>query len=794
MPISPDRSTDDGPTSKSSSDPSGLSTRPGLPSRHSRPTNRYPGRNPPLRYRLRRLLERGKRLFEGRRGRALGGTLLVAGTLLLALGYRYVTPACADDACPTIAEIDGYRPPEPPHVFDRNGQLAGHLPGRRRIVLDAGEIPELVRDAYVAVEDRRFWDHGGVDLRAVLRALTRNVEAGETVEGASTITMQLARNIFANEILEYSPWRRKATEARLSLGMESRLTKAEILDLYVNHIYLGDGVWGVGAAAGHYFGKDVDELSEAEIALLVGLAKNPEGYNPRRFPDRALERRNVVLDVMAREGVVTRADAVVAMETPIELAEPSLVWTRGSYYAAAVRRELVTLIPEPARRAGARIYTGLDRQLQAAAEDALLWQISRIEAGELGPYEPPAPDPWSGSAIRSSSGSSSSTGGSSDAVSDGEGGVVRVASPHLQGMALALDPSSGVVRALVGGRDFSESEFDRAFLARRQPGSAFKPLVLSAALSEGYPLTDLVSVDSLSVPADNLDPDEDSIWRLVDLVPAGEVEEDHGSPGSITLRNALIRSSNVAAVRVGMDLGVERVIREARLLGIETPIPAYPSLFLGSADVVPAELVAAFAAFENGGMRVEPHLITRIEGPDGEVLWESPPGPEPALDPRVAFLVRSVLEDVVDDGTGWRVRAQGLTGPAAGKTGTTNEGRDVWFVGMRPGIVGGVWLGFDRPRSILPGATGGELAAPVWARMMRPLPTSPADSLLWAPPAGLTGAEVDGSTGYLANESCPEEHVRTEYFLEGTEPRQVCPLHGRDLLDRIVQGIRSLFR
>ncbi|MDX1567137.1 MAG: transglycosylase domain-containing protein [Longimicrobiales bacterium] len=724
----------------------------------NRPANRYPGRNPPLRYRLKMLLQRWRRLFEGRRARLLAGAVVLAGTLLLAVGYRFVTPVCADDACPSLAEIDDYRPPEPPHVFDRNGKLAGHLPGRRRIVLESGEIPDLVRDAYVAVEDRRFWDHGGVDPRAVLRAFTRNVEAGETVEGASTITMQLARNIFADEVLEYSPWRRKATEVRLSLSMEARLAKAEILDLYINHIYLGDGVWGVGAAAGHYFGKEVHELSVAETALLVGLAKNPEGYNPRRFPERALERRNVVLDVMAREGVVAEADAVKAMESPIDLSEPSLVWTRGSYYAAAVRRELLDLIPEPGRRAGVRIHTGLDRELQASAEDALVSQISRIEAGELGPYEAPAD------------------------------------SSRLQGMAVALDPSSGVVRALVGGRDFSESEFDRAFLARRQPGSAFKPLVLSAALSEGYPLTDLVSVDSLSIPTDNRDPEEDSIWRLADFVPASEDVEEHGTPGSITLRNALVRSSNVAAVRVGMDLGVERVIQEARLLGIETPIPAYPSLFLGSADVVPAELVAAFAAFENGGMRVEPHLITRIESPEGEVLWESPPEAEPALDSRVAFLVRSVLEDVVDDGTGWRVRAQGLTGPAAGKTGTTNDGRDVWFVGMRPGIVGGVWLGFDRPRSILPGATGGRLAAPVWARMMLSLPTSPADSLLWTPPAGVTQEEIDGSTGYLANESCPEEHVRTEYFLEGTEPRQICPLHGRDLMDRIVQGIRSLFR
>lgn len=728
--------------------------------------SRTPGSEP-----ARRIRDSLRRLLPSASSRLLLFVLLT-GLVGLVAGYAYLTPDCAGRSCPALSRLDRYRPPEPPHVYARDGTLAGHLPGPRRVVVPLTEVPPVLSDGFVAVEDRRFREHHGVDVRAILRAAIRNLEAGATVEGASTITMQLARTIFAEDVLDYSRWHRKATEVRLAWAIESRLSKSRILELYLNHIYLGEGVYGVGTAALHYFDRPVSELSVAQAALLVGLARNPEGYNPRRQSARALERRNVVLDVLAREGVISAARAREARTAPLSLASPTLVWNEGSYYAAAVRRELAEILPDPTERAGVRVHTGLDPDLQAAAEESLETQIRAIEEGRYGPYRHPVPG---------------------DGVADTSS---RRASPYLQGLVVAMDAATGEVRALVGGRDFEESEFDRALQARRQPGSAFKPIVLSAALADSIPLTRLVRVDSLSVRTGGAG--ADSVWWRVAGEPTG-VDGGEAEEATLTLRDALVRSSNAASVRMGMRVGVQDVIHRARALGIRTPLPPYPSLFLGSAEVVPAELVAAFAAFENGGLRVRPHLIRRIEFPDGRTVPVAPsPSPAPALDPRVAFLVRSVLEDVVDRGTARGLRVRGLTGPAAGKTGTTNRGRDLWFVGMRPGLVTGVWLGFDRPEPVLPGATGGRLAAPVWGRLMASVPATEPDTgrgtpAPWQPPPGLDRAEVDGSTGYLANESCPREDVRVEYFLPGTGPEHVCPLHGRNLFERLVSEIRSLF-
>ncbi|NIP57967.1 MAG: hypothetical protein GWM92_02785 [Gemmatimonadetes bacterium] len=688
------------------------------------------------------------------------GVLLLAGA---AVGlYHFLTPGCAGEVCPEIGQLEGYRPPEPPHVYDRHGRLAGHLPGPRRIVLPLDEIPALVRDAFVAVEDHRFREHGGVDLRGALRALFRNVAAGATLEGASTITMQLARNVYGSDLLEYSKWRRKAAEVRLALSLESRLSKDEILELYLNQIYLGDGVYGVGAASLHYFGKPLEELDLAEVALLVGLAKNPEGYDPRSRPGQAVARRGVVLEVLGREEVVDPIRAARARAEPVETAAVRRVWEGGgSYYAAAVRRELASIVPSPRERAGARVHTGLEPELQEAAEGALAWQIERVESGVYGPFRHPVPS-------------------GNTAQVEGEG-----SSPYLQGMVVALDPGTGVVRALVGGRDFSESEFDRAFMARRQPGSAFKPILYSAALSDGLTLSHQVSVDTLSVLPQGGGGDA---WRLADFARA-----DDPATGYLSLRNALVRSSNVATVRVGMRLGIERVAEQARWLGITTPLPPYPSIFLGAADVAPVELVGAYAAFGNGGRRIRPHLITRIEDPRGREIWRAPEEAVPVLDPRVAFLTLSVLQEVADRGTGWQVRARGYDGPVAGKTGTTNGGRDVWFVGMTPRLVAGTWLGFDRPAKIVPGAVGGSLAAPIWARFMDRAPGEWSRGPGWEAPPGMVRARVDEGTGFLATGSCPGSQVRDEWFLEGTEPREICPIHGRHFLERVISEIRGLF-
>ena len=668
---------------------------------------------------------------------------LVAGTALL-------TPQCVEEGCPTLASIEEYRPPEPPRVYDRRGALVGQLPGPRRLVVPLEEIPPLVRNGFVAVEDRRFFDHGGVDLLGIGRALVRNVRSGGVEEGASTITMQLVRNVFEADVLEYNRWRRKLTEARMALALEDRLPKDRLLELYLNQIYLGGGVWGVETAARHFFGKPVSEVSPSEAALLVGLAKNPEGYNPRRNPERARERRELILDIFLREGLLSEEEARAARESTLDVAPSPRAGEVGIWYLAAVDRRLRELVPDPRERQGLRIHTGYDPPLQEAAVDGLRRQLRAIERGAYGPWshrtapEPPLP-PAEGSA-----------------------------SPWLQGMVVALDPSTGAVRALVGGRDFGHSEFNRALQARRQPGSAFKPIVYSAAFNRGLTLADRLASETVVLEEAGRE-----AWS----------PEDAGDGEPLTVREAMARSSNNAAVRVGQLAGVERVISRARNLGISTPIPPYPSIFLGSAEVVPVELAAAYAAFGNGGMRVVPHLIRRVEDADGALVWEPDDvAPAPAMDPAVAYLTLEAMRGVVDGGTGWRAREAGYAGPAVGKTGTTDEGRDAWFVGLTPGMVAAVWIGFDAPRTVVDGAGGGALAAPVWGR----LAAAAGGGGEWSRPPGVVEALLDRSTGALATDHCPEEVVGTELFLEGTAPTARCPVHEGGLLDRILGGIADL--
>lgn len=659
--------------------------------------------------------------------------------------------------CPDVAALRDYRPPEASRVFAMDGSLIADLSPQRRVVVDYEEIPAVLRDGLVAVEDRRFWEHGGVDLRGVARAIWRNVTSLSFREGFSTIPMQLARNVFPEQLPRAKKLSRKICEIRLAPRLEDEFSKEDILELYLNQVYLGSGLYGVEAAAEGYFGKSVSEVTTAEAALLIGLAKSPEGYNPRRHPLRAVQRRNVVLNVMAREGVITPEEAEKAKGEPIRLAPPVEASGAAPYVVASVRRELRERFGPDADVRGLRVFTGIDLELQEAARDALLRQIERIESGAYGTWRHPRLD---GKAAPDSTAN------------------------YLQGMLIALDPRTGEVRALVGGRDFALSQFDRAFQARRQPGSAFKPIVYAAAIDAGLAVTTRIDVSPIVV-----DDARGVSWSPGDHLP-DTVE-------TLSVRGALARSSNNAAVRIGRWVGETEVGRFAGRLGITTPIPPYPSIFLGSAEVVPAELVAAYATFGNGGYKVRPTLITRVEDADGNVLWERDENRERVLDDGVAYLTLSLLQDVVDRGTGATVRSAGFYLPAAGKTGTTNDGKDAWFIGMTPDLVAGVWIGFDQPEPILPGASGGSLAAPAWADFMihayesRPAPSG------WTPPATLVRVHVDTVSGHIATGRCPAEDVRLEYFLPGTEPLDYCPLHPESgverLLDRLWRGFKSIF-
>lgn len=660
--------------------------------------------------------------------------------------------------CPSIQAFQAYRPPEATRVFAMDGSRLADLSPERRTVVALAAIPASVRDGFVAVEDRRFREHGGVDFRGVARAIVRNVTARSFEEGFSTINMQLTRNVFARDLPRSSKLRRKFCEVRLAGQVDAAYEKAEILRLYVNQVYMGSGLYGVEAASQAYFGKPVADVSVAEAALLVGLVKNPEGYNPRRNPDRALRRRNIVLDVMAREGVIDAATATAAKDQAIALAPPLDAAGSAPWFVAAVRAELRDRFGDDADTRGLRVYTGLDPVVQQAAAEALAGQIARIEAGDFGRYRNPVP-----------------TAGQKLAPAKGDG------SPYLQGMVLVLDAKTGDVRALVGGRDYVHSSFDRAFEGRRQPGSAFKPIVYAAALQAGLPAGERIETTPVSLTSAGT-----PVWRPDDMV--------HDTVTSLSVRDALARSSNYAAIRVGRYAGENNVIAMARRLGITTDIPAVPSIFLGAADVVPAEFVSAYATLANGGYRVRPRLVERVEDAAGKVLWESNPEPERVLDPAVAFLTINLMEDVVNRGTGAAVRARGFSLPAAGKTGTTNEAKDVWFMGATPDLVAGVWLGFDQPATILPNGSGGRLAAPVWADVMKAAYTSrpaPAD---WSPPEGIVQVRIDAESGYPATDNCPQESIREEYFIAGTEPHDHCPLHPESgFFKKLLGGLRRIF-
>ncbi len=666
---------------------------------------------------------------------SVGAALVIGGAAAFLVATR--APSCAEEGCPTWSGIADYHPPEAPSFYDRDGRLVGHLPGEVRIWVPIDGFPPALLEAIVAVEDRRFYEHAGLDLKGIARAALVNLRSGGVREGASTITMQLARNLWWPRLGEYGRWRRKLVEARLAVRLERELEKQRILELYLNRVYLGRGLYGFGAAARHYYGKAPADLDLSQIATLVGAVKTPERYNPRTNPGLARERRDVVLAVLEQEGIAARERVAAARAEPVSaIDDPPSVQGQG-YFAAAVSRELRRLIPDPEIRSGVRVHTTLDPRAQASAERRLAEQIEAIERGSYGRFRHPVPEGDLGR-------------------SDGD-------SDYLQGAVLAMDVRTGAVRAAVGGRSFDHSEFDRAFLAARQPGSAFKPIVYATALAEGR-ITLAEKVDTSPIELEVVQ----GVWAPADEQAVGD---------RMSVRAALARSSNWAAVRVGSAVGPHRVGQVAAALGIASRFEPVPASFLGASVLRPVELVTAYATFANGGDAVRPHVISRIEDRKGRVLYEHPAGSEPVLDPRVAYLTTQALRDVIDGGTGWRAREAGYRGPAAGKTGTTDEWRDAWFVGFNGELATGVWLGFDRPATITERAYGGVVAAPVWGRMMADLYGDGRDAAGFpARPRDMRALEVDASTGYAVSDRCAPEAPRTEYFIPGTEPPALCPI------------------
>ncbi len=590
------------------------------------------------------------------------------------------------------------------------------------------EAPLTLLHAVLAVEDHRFFDHGGLDLRGLLRAAWTNVRAGRVMQGGSTITQQLVKNRLLGSQRTFG---RKLREAWLAAVLEWRYTKEEILEAYLNEIYLGQrgglAVRGVGAAARAYFRKEVHQLTLGEAALLAGMLPAPNSYSPLLNPDRARQRRDVVLARMRELGRISQADHAAARREPVRVLPAPLAGQPAPYFADYVRQELEQRLGGNLH-GNERVLTTLDMALQRLAEGAVARGLRQLEAGHP--------------RLRRAE-----------------------ATERLQAVLIALDPTTAEIRALVGGRDYQVSQFNRVVLARRQPGSVFKPFVFAAALGRdggGAAFTAATFID------------DSPITLEVDGEPWSPRNYGDHYEGRVVVRRALEQSLNAATVRIALETGLPRVMTMARTLGIASPLSPVPAMALGAFEVSPLELARAYLPFANGGARPESAVAVRaVQEADGSPVPLDAVGTVPALPPAEAYLMTSLLAGVMERGTGAAARGLGVTGPVAGKTGTTNDGRDAWFVGYAANLLSLVWVGFDNGEAH--GLTGAEAALPIWAEFMRDaLAAYPPEP--FAVPAGVVAVDVDSTNGKVANRFCPI--VIQEVFLEGTEPPR-CDEHGR---------------
>jgi penicillin-binding protein 1B len=598
------------------------------------------------------------------------------------------------------------------------------LDREQRELVRIDDVPPFMIDAVIAVEDQRFRSHPGVDLRRILGALVVNLRSGGIRQGGSTLTQQLVKNFF---LTPERSLRRKAQEAAMALIVEARYGKEEILESYLNEIYLGQrgatAIHGVGEASRFYFGKSARNLGVAESALLAAIIQSPNGISPYRSPEAAVARRNLVLSLMREQGRIDEREHELARSEPLRLAAITPEPREARYFLDALRRQLPEFYGEEALASeGMRIYSTLDLRLQKIAAASLREGLANLEQRHP------------------------------SLVADDR---------SVQGCLIALRPQTGEVLALVGGRDYSESQFDRCVQARRPAGSIFKPFVFAAALepSGGGPAVTL---------AQHLDDGPLSVetptgtWQ-----PANYEHEFHGD---VTVREALERSLNVATARLGQEIGIQRVSEMARRLGISSPLPEVPSLAIGSADVAPIDVARAYATIANGGIRPEIRTFEDLVGEDGRALERQSLEFERVLDAGTAYLVTSLLEGVVDRGTARRVRAEGLTGAIAGKTGTSDDEHDAWLAGFTPELVVVVWVGFDEPRSL--GIPASRAALPIWVDFVREVLGGHARGA-FLPPPGVVRIDVDPVSGARALSGCPRREP--EWFIRGVEPTEVCP-------------------
>ncbi len=747
-------------------------------------------------------------------------TLSVLAGLFLGAAYFYFTKTL-----PQISSLKDYSPPVITMVYSDDNRKIAEFFKERRIVVALEKMPQTLIDAFVAAEDARFYKHEGIDFFSVVRAFLKNIEAGTIIQGGSTITQQVAKSFFLSTEKSYA---RKIREAFLAYRIDRAFSKQEILFLYLNQIYLGHGAYGVAAAAENYFGKSVHEMNLAECALLAGLPQAPSRYSPFVRPDQAKQRQIYVLNRMIDEGYITNLQATEAINLELDIkSRKNWYIEEVPYYTEHVRQYVEEKYGKQVLyNEGLSVYTAVNLEMQKTGRLAVEEGLRDLDKrqgyrGPLKRLEPEDIETFSqqigkslekqslepdkivqGIVVEVDDAAQAATVRMGNALGHlpldnmawarkpdievpyyqarvrrvgdvlAVGDVIAVSlkekheendlwevaleqTPLVQSALLCIETDTGYVKAMNGGRDFRASQFNRAVQSRRQPGSAFKPIIYAAALDKGYTPATIV-IDSALVFDDI---ERDFRWK-----PKNYGEKFHGPT---LFRTALAQSRNVVTVKILKDIGIDYTIDYARRLGIESELSRDLSISLGSSGVSLLELLRAYSVFANQGYRIKPCFVTKILDRDGNVLEENFPESDRVIDKSTAYIITNLLQGVIQHGTGWRAKA--LNRPAAGKTGTTNNLYDAWFVGYTPGYVTGVWVGFDEEKSLGAGETGSRAACPIWLQFMQTI-LQDKPVRVFQVPDGVVFAKIDAETGMLA---IPEsKETIFECFKEGTVPTQ----------------------
>lgn len=654
--------------------------------------------------------------------------------------------------------------PQRSMVYDADGKLYSRLQGENRIVVPISKVSRNFIDALLSREDSRFRSHHGLDPLGIIRAVLRNASRGAAAQGASTLTQQLARNSFPERVGQRKSIHRKLLEAFLALRIEQRYSKDEILEHYVNRIYFGSGVYGIEAASLAYFNKHASDLDIGEAAMIAGIIRSPGRFSPFTNPKGARRERDTVLDRMVKQGVLSQRSADEEKAQTLTVAKKRVLTAQENYAMDAVRRELDLLLSDDQRDdGGLKIYTTIDPVLQRAAEKSVDAQLRKVEARPG--YSHPKRSEFSAQAREE-----------------------EQQTPYLQGALMVIDNRTGGIRALVGGRDFAESKYNRAILqqAGRQVGSTFKPFVYAAAFSRGM------------LPGATI---SDGPIERGEIRGAGNWSPENSDgtfKGPMRAEEGLILSRNTMSVRVGDRAGIDNVVHFAEDAGLEH-VPRQPAAYLGAFESTVAELTSAYTIFPNNGVRRQSYIIERIDDSAGEILYRAAHLSRPAVDPGVCWLTTSVLQKVLERGTAAAAKSMGFSKIAAGKTGTTNDFRDAWFVGYTSSLTCGVWVGLDKPQTIVPRGYGAALALPIWADVMNAAPPQRYPAAAFRPPNELVRVSVCSISNELATGGC--DRAGTAYTAEvpaSIVPHDGCHVHRGDIITdsngRPRRGPEAIFR